>query len=259
VKYGVFKKVKLNFLPKGHTHNDVDQMFSRLSVALQERDVLCMDDLVSICKAAYSPAPAFVHLDNVASFSTLLKAFLPPGMVGHTKPRSFVFARDSAGAVRHHYRMQVQTSKKQLQDSWMPHNGLGLELLPTMPDFSLLKCVPFKPVDLKELRDTVRVLSPYFTHVHLQWWDSTLNQFANEDAARCSKCTALRELIAENAASKNDGDDLRREKAAKNRAAYVAMIEHIEDPAFEREHLLFKDTANQTCFPKPQYQWSDGG
>ena len=35
VAKGIFKKIKICFLPVGHTHNIVDQVFSRFSIALQ--------------------------------------------------------------------------------------------------------------------------------------------------------------------------------------------------------------------------------
>ena len=35
VDLGVFERVELNFLPVGHTHCDVDQLFSRIAVALR--------------------------------------------------------------------------------------------------------------------------------------------------------------------------------------------------------------------------------
>jgi hypothetical protein len=34
VDMGLFERVEINFLPVGHTHCDVDQLFSRVSVSL---------------------------------------------------------------------------------------------------------------------------------------------------------------------------------------------------------------------------------
>ena len=41
VKNGVFREVYLNFLPVGHTHEDIDQFFSRVSVFTRRHDALC--------------------------------------------------------------------------------------------------------------------------------------------------------------------------------------------------------------------------
>ena len=35
VEYGAFKDVEVSFLPVGHTHEDIDQFFSRISVWLR--------------------------------------------------------------------------------------------------------------------------------------------------------------------------------------------------------------------------------
>ena len=43
VELGVFRKIKVSFLMVGHTHEDVDQMFSRFSNYLRRTDVFTMD------------------------------------------------------------------------------------------------------------------------------------------------------------------------------------------------------------------------
>jgi hypothetical protein len=40
VDMGVFKEIFLNFLPVGHTHCDIDQLFSRISVFLRGKQCL---------------------------------------------------------------------------------------------------------------------------------------------------------------------------------------------------------------------------
>ncbi len=47
VHQGVFKTVQVNFLPVGHTHEDIDRKFSRLSVALSCQDTVTLTDLPS--------------------------------------------------------------------------------------------------------------------------------------------------------------------------------------------------------------------
>ncbi|XP_053398137.1 uncharacterized protein LOC128556611 [Mercenaria mercenaria] len=46
IEAGVFKKVKLSFLMVGHTHEDIDQIFSRLSVWLSREDVFTISSLI---------------------------------------------------------------------------------------------------------------------------------------------------------------------------------------------------------------------
>jgi len=42
-----------SFLPKGHTHNEMDQHASRLSVGLRRRDVFTRNEMLGIVKASF--------------------------------------------------------------------------------------------------------------------------------------------------------------------------------------------------------------
>lgn len=57
VKKQVFKKVKVDFLLAGHTHDQIDQMFSRFSVMLGLKDAFTMPDLIGVLQKAYTPVP----------------------------------------------------------------------------------------------------------------------------------------------------------------------------------------------------------
>jgi hypothetical protein len=56
VEMGVFKKVKISFLPVGHTHNIVDQMFSRFSIAIKKHKIFTIDDLHRVCLNSFHAA-----------------------------------------------------------------------------------------------------------------------------------------------------------------------------------------------------------
>ena len=49
----------------GHTHCDVDQMFSNFSPFLRDSNVWTLEDLVRICRASFTPAPEFHKLERV--------------------------------------------------------------------------------------------------------------------------------------------------------------------------------------------------
>ena len=47
VEEEVFDEIVVSFLPVGHTHEDVDQMFSRFAVALRNEDAKTLDSLLT--------------------------------------------------------------------------------------------------------------------------------------------------------------------------------------------------------------------
>ncbi len=50
---GVFKKIKLSFLPVGHTHEDIDAAFGALARKLNALNVYTMEELEAIWKSAW--------------------------------------------------------------------------------------------------------------------------------------------------------------------------------------------------------------
>ena len=61
VNLGVFSKVKVNFLLVGHTHENIDQHFSRFSIALRQRDCLTLDDLMKVATDSLQQQPEVVN------------------------------------------------------------------------------------------------------------------------------------------------------------------------------------------------------
>ena len=46
VEIGMFDLIKMSFLPVGHTHEDIDQAFSRIALHLNKNDAIIMDEFV---------------------------------------------------------------------------------------------------------------------------------------------------------------------------------------------------------------------
>ena len=72
VAWGVFKETHASFLPVGHTHEDIDQCFSRTSTRLSVEDAVTMSDLWGEFCKSYTPSPHVSGMNNVANFSGLL-------------------------------------------------------------------------------------------------------------------------------------------------------------------------------------------
>ena len=86
----------------GHTHEDVDQMFSRISVHLTGKPIPTLPVLQSLMRDAYHPTPMVQHLDGLWNYRKLGMA---SGVTlhGHSGPHVFRF-KEVEGAVQLGYK-----------------------------------------------------------------------------------------------------------------------------------------------------------
>jgi hypothetical protein len=68
VDSGVFEKIKVNYLLVGHTHEIIDQVFSRYSVALRRTQCLDLHSLMEVAKTCYTPNPTVEHVTDVTDW-----------------------------------------------------------------------------------------------------------------------------------------------------------------------------------------------
>ena len=68
VERGVFKKIKVGFLMVGHTHDQIDQMFSRFLVKLNKRRAYRLETLEEILMDSYRPKPEIKFISEVGDF-----------------------------------------------------------------------------------------------------------------------------------------------------------------------------------------------
>jgi hypothetical protein len=64
-------QIKLGFELKGHTHEDIDQMFSRLSVALLKANMRQLSDVVTSIRMGFTPSPHVEVIRNTMDFDAL--------------------------------------------------------------------------------------------------------------------------------------------------------------------------------------------
>jgi hypothetical protein len=72
VDLGTFEKIKVGFLLVGHTHDQIDQMFSRFSTKLNRNRAFRLETLVDIVKNSYRPQPEVIMVDETADFKTFV-------------------------------------------------------------------------------------------------------------------------------------------------------------------------------------------
>ena len=102
VAKGVFRKVTIDYLPKGHTHEDIDQLFSVLGNRVKiARRVNTPDHMRSLFAETYNPRPIVNGLKTTTNIRALLEPDLLPASrtSGFTTYHHFLIERNEAGEV----------------------------------------------------------------------------------------------------------------------------------------------------------------
>lgn len=90
VQRKIFQKVKLSFLMVGHTHEDVDQLFSRVSIQIGNKAIKTLDHLHAEIQQSYHPEPMTTFLENIWDYRGLALES-PVQLSGHKSPHIFKF------------------------------------------------------------------------------------------------------------------------------------------------------------------------
>jgi hypothetical protein len=87
VEHGIFERIYVCFLPVGHTHEDIDQMFSRMAIALRGRDMMSREEMTRVMENAYrfeGLPPKVEHWDRIGNIRDWIHRYIvcPRGIMG---------------------------------------------------------------------------------------------------------------------------------------------------------------------------------
>ncbi|KAI8489926.1 hypothetical protein Bbelb_322870 [Branchiostoma belcheri] len=187
-------KVKLGYLMPGHTHEDVDQLFSRISLHLQHNDATTLPELFQAIKTSYKPVPECRFMTSMWDFKTQIDQKIS-GISGHSRPHQYV-AKMIGGKV--HLSAQLWPTKEQ------PKVPISCStFIPTFPQLSSVKQWKFDPNDdavklhdvmvrnvkndLVKWSETVRVNDEF-----IPWWEKFLNLEKKEPGKPVWQLSALK-------------------------------------------------------------------
>ena len=207
---GVFKKVKLSFLPVGHTHEDIDQIFSRFAEALRHRDCNTWADLEAIIASSWTSSngagPKVTVNPEVPDFKGWMDEHTLK-VHGHTGPMCFRFTMSEDDnvlmGVRGRTSVQLVDGVRDAESSWFPEEGGGYVMISGADARKLweqpLYRVPVRTVPTDAIRETVE------TYTELGLFDESMVDdweiyFANTEADidnQCEECSDLRTEEAE--------------------------------------------------------------
>ena len=102
VHHNIFDKIVVSFLPVGHTHEDIDQMFSRFAEYLRCHCALSPDEMARCMRSAFTYCDQPVHtevMDTVAGMSRFLAEGTGIALPECMDHRHFRIRRDGTGKV----------------------------------------------------------------------------------------------------------------------------------------------------------------
>lgn len=194
----------MSFLPVGHTHIDVDQMFSQISVATEKMGCLTPQDLLRIIRQSYTQSqgettqegakPQYATISNVYAVREWLLPYMNK-LHGLNSFHNFVIVRNDEGKAVLHFKAWCNSQWE--AEAYEPIVLLKDNLPQGVPD--TIK-PDYEAVDLARLRSMVErcVTNGVFTSQEEQEWLTFLEE---------EKTTASAyEDIEEKVYNKNDGE-----------------------------------------------------
>ncbi|KAL3678788.1 hypothetical protein R1sor_021744 [Riccia sorocarpa] len=125
---GVFETVEVNFLMVGHTHEDVDTLFSKVSAQTMHKDVLSLPALMAEIWDSEIMHPVPILLEEVADYKSYVHGFLKP-LEGHSKPLGFRFSM--VNNVQENITSIQALEDETLQNGFWPQTNQGTWYKPT--------------------------------------------------------------------------------------------------------------------------------
>ncbi len=97
IRWRLFDEVVVSFLPVGHTHEDIDQTFSRTSDRLRCNDAITLNDLHAELRTVYNDKTSVVSMNNVINWSGLCETEkCLTNLKNFSKFRYFKFSRPAS-------------------------------------------------------------------------------------------------------------------------------------------------------------------
>ncbi|XP_061171052.1 uncharacterized protein LOC133180592 [Saccostrea echinata] len=185
VEIGLFRKIKISFLMVGHTHEDIDQVFSKFSHWLGRHAAMTLMKLMNGFEACYTPGPHSIKTNRVYNITEWITPFLNT-IKNHSKPHVFKILQDETGKAKLYWK-KWSTDKEWTDSSnyLLKENVVGSPLV-IEPDYSEIE------ENRERLESDVRGSYRFFgKEDDKRWWENFFSsQFDDtEDALQMSQGT----------------------------------------------------------------------
>jgi hypothetical protein len=153
VKIGLFHEVVLSFLPVGHTHEDIDQFFSKISQAYMKANIPTPHAFTEFLRTQF-PDIDIVWVTHVWDWQSWLNPFLHH-LSYQSEPLAF------------HFSLNTVTSDVMMQSfphhPILPQRNSGIVMLEQMPAQAPFRLQP-KPIDPATILDTYHCANLFSQH-----------------------------------------------------------------------------------------------
>ncbi|KXJ23124.1 hypothetical protein AC249_AIPGENE10502 [Exaiptasia diaphana] len=173
-------EIKIGFLMVGHTHEDVDQLFSRISKRLSKNNACTVDELSSQIKESYNPEVNVISLRHLFNITPWLEPLFND-FSGHSDPHQFKLEKGANGEVNFSYK-KWSTRKvwKTGEDGYFPILKSDVDLSKLKPPGTVQ--VSLEKVGIQKLSTDISKYKLRFSSQTQNWWRSYIEDLTQRQA-----------------------------------------------------------------------------
>lgn len=169
VERKIFEKIKVSFSVVGHTHENIDQMFSCFARRLAKNDAHTLEALMDQLTVSYTPSVTVGELSSVFDVKAWMEGSINQ-ISGHIHQHAFKVQNDIDGRSRLFYKKWTSSPV------WLPDGGI--RLISTIPRGGpkLVKPNTTGGMSLDKLDQDLPKYTMKFQESEMVWWRKFLTR-----------------------------------------------------------------------------------
>lgn len=121
IVWGVFRSIAVSFMPAGHSHQDIDQAFSRTSQRLKSIDTISLRKLHKQLPLIYGVNRKVIRMKSIVNWSSsCVSDRVHPNIPTFSHYRYFRFSRVIEHSSENQFSFAICMAKVQAADEWRP-------------------------------------------------------------------------------------------------------------------------------------------
>ena len=249
VQRRIFKEIHVSFLPVGHTHEDIDQVWSRTSIQLKGQNVCCEEELFTLIKGSFRHAGHKARCGSLDTVANMKEWILPhceemAGLAGRGTLHLKIIAHEDGPAIFTKHRAGDGVDEGWSERGHVYHTpSKGFHLLhkdtpapPFAPDAEA------RPPPLQPKEQTARVLDRLESALKLCVMDSRVSAQAYASLKRSLE--ELRKTSSVPFSWPFDGQLLCERESAYNPSRHEALRAALQAPAAPEAQLALEGEAD---------------